>query len=262
MSSFIPSTLRTRPDAPQASTDPSTSSSSSLALPAQVYTDCQSCRITGTLTFSAVGLYALTVSRATAKTPLGKGAASLMGLGAPHSPSRSSQRSERQLTPAFLLAQASSPSPPLAGTPTRRRRSTLSRPRRREPRARCAQGPCSLGRTRRASTICCVIGAEEGAVEQGWRTRRRRRRARRRALTSGRSAALARQAGDTEPRASRRSFLLVVVWYGPGRRARSLSLSAFPPCTSCLGSALGAHEQPLVERRSKRDPYDDACNYS
>jgi len=103
MSSFIPSTLRTRPDVPQASTDLSTSSSSSLALPAQVYTDCQSCRITGTLTFSAVGLYALTVSRATAKTPLGKGAASLMGLGAPHSPSRSSQRSERQLTPAFLL---------------------------------------------------------------------------------------------------------------------------------------------------------------
>ncbi|GAA5835114.1 hypothetical protein JCM9279_007203 [Rhodotorula babjevae] len=81
MSSFIPSTLRNRPDAPQPPAPSSTSSPSSLSLPDQVYTDCQACRITGTLTFSAVGLYALTVSRATAKTPLGKGAASLMGLG-------------------------------------------------------------------------------------------------------------------------------------------------------------------------------------
>ncbi|GAA5921535.1 hypothetical protein JCM3775_003094 [Rhodotorula graminis] len=79
MSSFIPSTLRTRPDAPQDA--PTSSSPPRLSLPDQVYTDCQSCRITGTLTFSAVGLYALTVSRATAKTPVGKGAASLMGLG-------------------------------------------------------------------------------------------------------------------------------------------------------------------------------------
>ncbi|TNY22365.1 transmembrane protein [Rhodotorula diobovata] len=86
MSNLIPSTLRTRSDS---SPTPSSSSSSSdtsdtspaLSLPEHLYTDCQSCRVTGTLTFSAVGLYALTVSRVTAKTPVGKGAASLMGLG-------------------------------------------------------------------------------------------------------------------------------------------------------------------------------------
>lgn len=46
-----------------------------------LYTDCQACRITGTLTFSAVGLYALTAARAQAKTPVGRGVASLAGCG-------------------------------------------------------------------------------------------------------------------------------------------------------------------------------------
>ncbi|GAA6055359.1 hypothetical protein JCM3770_001069 [Rhodotorula araucariae] len=73
MSNLIPSTLRPRPDAAPPPSQP--------LLPEHLYTDCQSCRITGTLTFSAVGLYALTVSRTTAKTPVGKGAASLLGIG-------------------------------------------------------------------------------------------------------------------------------------------------------------------------------------
>ncbi|GAA5998408.1 uncharacterized protein JCM10292_001175 [Rhodotorula paludigena] len=77
MSNLIPSTLR----APPAQLAPSSDASLSPVLPQAVYTDCQTCRVTGTLTFSAVGLYALTVSRATAKTRAGKGAASLMGLG-------------------------------------------------------------------------------------------------------------------------------------------------------------------------------------
>ncbi|GAA5842810.1 hypothetical protein JCM3766R1_007169 [Sporobolomyces carnicolor] len=45
------------------------------------YTDCYSCRLTGTITFSAVGLYALSVARMQAKTQFGKGIASLSGLG-------------------------------------------------------------------------------------------------------------------------------------------------------------------------------------
>ncbi|GAA5993884.1 hypothetical protein JCM5350_001582 [Sporobolomyces pararoseus] len=45
------------------------------------YTDCYSCRLTGTITFSAVGLYALTAARIQAKTQIGKGVASLAGLG-------------------------------------------------------------------------------------------------------------------------------------------------------------------------------------
>ncbi|GAA5939729.1 uncharacterized protein JCM15063_005270 [Sporobolomyces koalae] len=45
------------------------------------YTDCYSCRVTGTLTFTAVGLYALTAGRIQAKSQLGKGVASLAGLG-------------------------------------------------------------------------------------------------------------------------------------------------------------------------------------
>ncbi|GAA5843454.1 hypothetical protein JCM5353_003580 [Sporobolomyces roseus] len=45
------------------------------------YTDCQSCRIIGTGTFSLVGLYALTIARMQAKSQFGKGIASLSGLG-------------------------------------------------------------------------------------------------------------------------------------------------------------------------------------
>ncbi|GAA6034874.1 hypothetical protein JCM8097_009344 [Rhodosporidiobolus ruineniae] len=83
MSNLIPSTFRTSNAAPSHPPDsaPSASSSSPHLLPQQVYTDCQTCRLTGTLTFAAVGTYALTVSRATAKTQVGKGAASLFGLG-------------------------------------------------------------------------------------------------------------------------------------------------------------------------------------
>ncbi|GAA5945871.1 hypothetical protein JCM1841_004231 [Sporobolomyces salmonicolor] len=66
MSNLIPSALQPAPPP---------------ATPQLMYTDCMTCRVTGTLTFSAVGLYALTVSRSHAKTPLGKGAASLLGLG-------------------------------------------------------------------------------------------------------------------------------------------------------------------------------------
>ncbi|GAA6005762.1 hypothetical protein JCM11491_003999 [Sporobolomyces phaffii] len=56
---------------------------SSLAAsnPPGYYTDCYSCRMTGTITFSAVGLYALTAARAQAKSQFGKGVASLAGLG-------------------------------------------------------------------------------------------------------------------------------------------------------------------------------------
>jgi hypothetical protein len=77
MSSFIPSSLRT----PTADSQPSPPSSASPLLPSAVYTDCASCRLTGTLTFAAVGSYALTVGRASQKTQLGKGAASLFGIG-------------------------------------------------------------------------------------------------------------------------------------------------------------------------------------
>ncbi|BGO98115.1 Transmembrane protein [Rhodotorula toruloides ATCC 204091] len=76
MSNFIPSTF-TRPPAQQADS----SGSPTSPLPSSLYTDCQTCRITGTLTLAGVGLYAMTVSRRMAKTQVGKGAASLMGLG-------------------------------------------------------------------------------------------------------------------------------------------------------------------------------------
>ncbi|GAA6000456.1 hypothetical protein JCM10207_008019 [Rhodosporidiobolus poonsookiae] len=83
MSNLIPSSLKTAlssTEQPHRSGAPPAPDSSQL-LPAAVYTDCQTCRLTGTLTFAAVGTYALTVSRATAKTQVGKGAASLFGLG-------------------------------------------------------------------------------------------------------------------------------------------------------------------------------------
>ncbi|GAA5909442.1 hypothetical protein JCM5296_000572 [Sporobolomyces johnsonii] len=66
MSNLIPSALQPAPHSPT---------------PHLMYTDCMTCRVTGTLTFSAVGLYAITVSRAHANTPWGKGAASICGLG-------------------------------------------------------------------------------------------------------------------------------------------------------------------------------------
>ncbi|GAA5839846.1 hypothetical protein JCM11251_001230 [Rhodosporidiobolus azoricus] len=78
MSSFIPSTLKTS-TAP-ASTDQPPPPPSSF-LPPAAYTDCQTCRITGTLTFLGVGGYAMTVGRATQKTQVGKGVASLVGMG-------------------------------------------------------------------------------------------------------------------------------------------------------------------------------------
>lgn len=52
-----------------------------MAIPQALYTDCQTCRITGTATFSAVGVYALTVARSQAKTRFGKATASAAGLG-------------------------------------------------------------------------------------------------------------------------------------------------------------------------------------
>lgn len=75
-SNLVPSSWQKEAD------EPSTAETHhSATLPAALYTDCQSCRITGTLTFSAVGLYALTAARGQANTRTGKGVASLAGLG-------------------------------------------------------------------------------------------------------------------------------------------------------------------------------------
>ncbi|GAA5976476.1 hypothetical protein JCM10908_005514 [Rhodotorula pacifica] len=88
MSSFVPSTWRnasSKESTAASSGSPSSSSpeptKEATALPAGLYTDCQACRVTGTLTFSAVGLYALTVARSQAKTNVGKSVASAAGLG-------------------------------------------------------------------------------------------------------------------------------------------------------------------------------------
>ncbi|GAA5862559.1 hypothetical protein JCM3774_001058 [Rhodotorula dairenensis] len=89
MSNLIPSTFRTasHSDAAAASSaSPARASSprpgaTTPALPQALYTDCQACRITGTVTFSAVGVYALTVARSQAKTTVGKTFAGAAGLG-------------------------------------------------------------------------------------------------------------------------------------------------------------------------------------
>ncbi|GAA5971971.1 hypothetical protein JCM8115_000567 [Rhodotorula mucilaginosa] len=86
MSNLIPSSFRnsSQPE-PSSSASPSVSSprpaSAATAIPQALYTDCQTCRITGTATFSAVGVYALTVARSQAKTRIGKATASAAGLG-------------------------------------------------------------------------------------------------------------------------------------------------------------------------------------
>ena len=90
MSNLVPWSFRnsSQPDAGASSSDsasPSVSSprpaSAATAIPQALYTDCQTCRITGTATFSAVGVYALTVARSQAKTRIGKATASAAGLG-------------------------------------------------------------------------------------------------------------------------------------------------------------------------------------
>lgn len=58
------------------------SRSSTVAAPPASSPDCLACRITGTLTFSAVGIYALVQARRQAKTGFGRGAASVAGIGA------------------------------------------------------------------------------------------------------------------------------------------------------------------------------------
>lgn len=88
MSNLVPSTFRTasQPDSAAASSASPFSSprpGTTPALPPSLYTDCQACRVTGTVTFSAVGVYALTVARSQAKTRVGKAVAGAAGLGAP-----------------------------------------------------------------------------------------------------------------------------------------------------------------------------------
>ena len=70
-SAFIPSTF-TKATAPSAEPLPASAEASA---------SCEACRISGTLTFAAVGTYALTFARAQAKTRMGKSAASVAGLG-------------------------------------------------------------------------------------------------------------------------------------------------------------------------------------
>ncbi|ORY79339.1 hypothetical protein BCR35DRAFT_304756 [Leucosporidium creatinivorum] len=72
MSAFIPSALASPTPQGSSGSSPSTS---------LLQTDCKACRISGTLTFSAVGIYALVQARRQAKTGLGRGAASIAGLG-------------------------------------------------------------------------------------------------------------------------------------------------------------------------------------
>lgn len=69
MSNLIPSTFSTRNGSPEGGAQPT------VPRP-----DCQFCRISGTATFTAVGVYALFQIRAS-KTPVGKGAALLAGCG-------------------------------------------------------------------------------------------------------------------------------------------------------------------------------------
>lgn len=75
MSNFIPSALSKSGQATVQDSD------QAARLPA-VYQDCQACRISGTLTFSAVGVYAIVQARRQAKTRVGQAAATLAGLGA------------------------------------------------------------------------------------------------------------------------------------------------------------------------------------
>ncbi|GAA5976549.1 hypothetical protein JCM11641_001336 [Rhodosporidiobolus odoratus] len=78
MSNLIPSTLKGPTANPAVSQATAVSPS---PLPPSLYIDCQTCRSTGTVAFAAVGAYAMTVGRASAKSQIGKGAASLFGLG-------------------------------------------------------------------------------------------------------------------------------------------------------------------------------------
>lgn len=70
-SAFIPSTF----------TKATSSSSEPLPTSPQASASCEACRISGTVTFAAVGAYALTFARSQAKTRVGKSAASFAGLG-------------------------------------------------------------------------------------------------------------------------------------------------------------------------------------
>lgn len=72
-SAFIPSTF----------TQPAQSTPSAADLPAAPAASCEACRISGTLTFAAVGAYALTVARGTAKTPATRNGAVVAGVGEP-----------------------------------------------------------------------------------------------------------------------------------------------------------------------------------
>lgn len=90
-SAFIPSTF----------TKATASSAEPLPTSPQASASCEACRISGTVTFAAVGTYALTFARSQAKTRVGKSAASIAGLGKqlPARPlARSAGRGKGELT--------------------------------------------------------------------------------------------------------------------------------------------------------------------
>lgn len=70
---------------------PSRTVATSVTTPS-ISTDCFACRLTGTLTFAAVGVYALTLARTSAKTTLGRASAVTVGLGQSFGASREAKR--------------------------------------------------------------------------------------------------------------------------------------------------------------------------
>lgn len=76
MSNLLPSTFTQSSNLDTNSITTTTTPSSTT-----ISDDCLACRISGTLTFGAVGIYSLTVARRSAKTSFGRAGASLFGLG-------------------------------------------------------------------------------------------------------------------------------------------------------------------------------------
>ena len=123
MSNLVPWSFRnsSQPDvASPESASPSVSSprpaSAAPVIPQALYTECQTCRITGTATFSAVGVYALTVARSQAKTRVGQSVASAAGLGKSSAQYAWSTRADWLFTGFLAVAAArwSAYSPPPA----------------------------------------------------------------------------------------------------------------------------------------------------
>ncbi|KAM0788373.1 hypothetical protein ACM66B_001513 [Microbotryomycetes sp. NB124-2] len=80
MSNLIPSSWSQHSQANESPSSSSTGQTRARA-PSTAYQDCQMCRITGTATFTAVGVYALVQAQLQAKTRIGRGAASIAGFG-------------------------------------------------------------------------------------------------------------------------------------------------------------------------------------